>query len=151
MKLRDLWPMILTAPLLAVPLLDWRLRLDDLNHLVQVDGHVVVVNKYRCPSRHTRTHGGNSVCYELIVEYKTADGSVHRKLEYQNISFNAKVGALVPIYIDPRNSGSPGVGASEEDYWAPTRGLAIMMVGIFTVASYASYRRVQRRRELERA
>lgn len=143
MKLRDLWPAILTAPLLALPIIDWSSEQDSLARTTEVLGHITRVAKYKCSSGSYRDH-----CYEFTVTYKSADGREHRADKYRRTGAGPapQVGDSIRVLVNTSTGGSIPDGTLPGSAAAGARFGTLLALGMFSLGCYASWTRIQRRR-----
>src|SRR5215831_4899377 len=98
MKLRDLWPMAVTFPLLFLPLIDWSLEQQVPQKMTEVDGRVVDVHEYPC--HHDDDSAADARrCYELSVAY-AGDLAAQLTFNYRQTRYGeVHVGDHLPVLV----------------------------------------------------
>src|SRR5690349_12917445 len=113
----------------------------------EVDARIVEAQEYRCTSGSVRRSSGHGRCWELVLEYEAADGSVRRKIDYTNI--RRQKGEWTSVLINVGEPGSVPEGADADEARSGPVGYTLLAFGMFAMGCYASLLRVRARRRRE--
>jgi hypothetical protein len=143
MWLRQWWPVLVTAPLLALPIIDWHYRSVVLEHSTEVIGRTVSVTEATCPGAPSRLSAGRS-CWRVVVEYPHDGGVRHLELAPTHSTSPPALARRYRVFVAPDGTGSIHPGYKATMYFM------LFAVLMFSLGVGMTATRIERHRETSR-
>ena len=140
---RDVWPVLLAAPLLSLPFIDWHFRHELIASQVAIAGRVVKVAEIPCLPPDGKYPEN---CWAVTIEYLDRERSPRRLIrDLRRPMVTPRIGDPWPLYLRPDGSAAMSNRFGSSSDWHSTTALAGLAVGALICAAAISVARVRRR------